>query len=245
MNLKDALMYLVSLGEAKVHTLDDDREFSDKQLHPLISPAPDSVKFHSLEGFVDFTKKFISDSDTDPGEFIVHVKSHCEISLLGAHFDSWSRIHSFASAHIWKGANDFVFGQWYDSEQFIINLQALFVSDVNRAKVLAVVGNMTSERAVSNEDDGITQTVGQKQGVVLKSKAEVPNPVALRPYRTFMEVEQPASEFIFRVRQGREGQMPQCALFEADGGKWKLEAANNVKIFLESKFADAAYKVLM
>ena len=47
---------------------------------------------------------------------------------------------------------------------------------------------------------------------------KVPNPVTLRPFRTFIEVEQPESKFIFRMREGGR-----CAIFEADGahGSWR------------------------
>lgn len=56
----------------------------------------------------------------------------------------------------------------------------------------------------------------------------------LRPYRTFREVEQPASEFVFRLRS-LNGEVPWCALFEADGGKWKLDAVLKIKAWLEAE----------
>ncbi len=52
--------------------------------------------------------------------------------------------------------------------------------------------------------------------------------MTLRPYRTFAEVEQPASQFVFRINQNA-----QMALFEADGGKWRLEAINNIANYLK------------
>jgi hypothetical protein len=59
--------------------------------------------------------------------------------------------------------------------------------------------------------------------------------VELRPYRTFREIEQPASKFVLRVKRGGEGQKPGCALFEADGGFWKLEAIENIRKYIASK----------
>ncbi|MEB9782308.1 hypothetical protein P4K16_30685, partial [Bacillus cereus] len=58
------------------------------------------------------------------------------------------------------------------------------------------------------------------------------NPVQLSPYRTFVEVEQPESKFVFRMREGAR-----CGLFEADGGAWKLEAMNNIKEYLKEALA--------
>lgn len=65
------------------------------------------------------------------------------------------------------------------------------------------------------------------------AKAKAPNPVTLRPYRTFSEVEQPSSEFIFRINQ-----LANMALFEADGGKWRLDAINNIANYLKEELAD-------
>ena len=50
-----------------------------------------------------------------------------------------------------------------------------------------------------------------------------------------MEIEQPVSEFIFRMA---EKQGITCALFEADGGAWKNAAMQNIKKYLEFELAD-------
>lgn len=235
--IKEALQYVVGLSPINMLELGG-RAYADKPLHLIKDPMPEPVKFHSLSGISEFANNSIADKEA----FFLHVRSHCEVALVDSSLDETSQRTILASAHIWK-QNDFSYGTWYDSEQFIINLQACFVDSPHRAAILSVVGNMTSEQAVTTEDDGVTQRVGQKAGVVLKSKADVPNPVLLAPYRTFLEVKQPESAFIFRVRQARDGQMPQCALFEADGGAWKLDAAKNVKAFLEGN-ADG-FKVLL
>ncbi|MGV8103295.1 hypothetical protein ACE15I_33430, partial [Bacillus thuringiensis] len=76
------------------------------------------------------------------------------------------------------------------------------------------------------------QAVTVKTGVASRGNAKVPNPVQLSPYRTFVEVEQPESKFVFRMREGAR-----CGLFEADGGAWKLEAMNNIKEYLKEALA--------
>ena len=82
-------------------------------------------------------------------------------------------------------------------------------------------------------DDGVTQKATIKTGLASKGAAIVPNPVTLKPYRTFLEVDQPASDFIFRMKEysGSIG----CALFEADGGAWKIEAMQNIKTYLQKE----------
>lgn len=94
--------------------------------------------------------------------------------------------------------------------------------------------HLTDGTVAQAEDDGVSQRTTVKQGVQLKENVTVKGRVTLRPYRTFREVEQPASEFIFRLRS-RDGGVPECALFEADGGKWKLDAVLTIKAWLETQ----------
>jgi len=56
--------------------------------------------------------------------------------------------------------------------------------------------------------------------------------VKLKPYRTFNEVEQPESEFLLRLSDGA-----QVALYEADGGAWKLTARRNIADYLRKQLA--------
>ena len=57
--------------------------------------------------------------------------------------------------------------------------------------------------------------------------------VMLRPFRTFLEVEQPESEFLLRVDPD-EG----IGFFEADGGIWKLEAKKNIADYFLKNMGD-------
>lgn len=76
-----------------------------------------------------------------------------------------------------------------------------------------------------------------KTGVTTKDAAFVPNPVSLIPYRTFLEVPQPASDFVFRISEGRGG-APAFKLVAADGGLWKSQAVDNVKNYLVKALAN-------
>lgn len=56
--------------------------------------------------------------------------------------------------------------------------------------------------------------------------------VALRPFRTFLEVEQPESEFLLRLDDdGNVG------LLEADGGMWQQTAKASITAYFEDKLA--------
>lgn len=80
----------------------------------------------------------------------------------------------------------------------------------------------------------MTQKATVKTGIASKGEAIVPNPVILKPYRTFVEVDQPLSQFVFRMKQDKYDGI-QCALFEADGGAWKIEAMKSIKEYLKEQ----------
>lgn len=87
--------------------------------------------------------------------------------------------------------------------------------------------------SVSTNDNGVTQTVEARQGVALNAVVEIKPRVMLRPFRTFLEVEQPESEFLLRVDPD-EG----IGFFEADGGIWKLEAKKNIADYFLKNMGD-------
>lgn len=100
---------------------------------------------------------------------------------------------------------------------------------------------MKEETVHQANDDGVSQAVSVKTGIASVNSVKVPNPVKLAPYRTFNEVAQPTSEFVFRMRDGM-----QCAIFEADGGAWQLEAMQSIKEYLASQLTNlVAVKRLM
>ncbi|MFR8170769.1 MAG: hypothetical protein ACLU9Q_08100 [Marvinbryantia sp.] len=95
--------------------------------------------------------------------------------------------------------------------------------------------NMRTGQIEIAEYDG--QIRGQMDLSDFTDAAFVPNPVSLIPYRTFLEVPQPASDFVFRISEGRGG-APAFKLVAADGGLWKSQAVDNVKNYLVKALAD-------
>ena len=121
-------------------------------------------------------------------------------------------------------------------EAFNILLQSCFVEPedpmkaTDRGLVIKYASNVTTTVEANTEDDGVTQAVTVKKGIAGKGVDILPNPVRLRPYRTFTEVEQPESSFVFRCK---DNDGVKFALVEADGGAWKGEAMKNIKAFME------------
>ena len=93
---------------------------------------------------------------------------------------------------------------------------------------------MHKEDAIKSiSDDGVSQAATIKTGVASVNDVKVPNPVVLAPFRTFPEISQPESKFIFRMQSG-----PRAALFEADGGAWRNEAMMKIKACLEEQLKE-------
>lgn len=84
-------------------------------------------------------------------------------------------------------------------------------------------------------DDGRTQVATMNVGIASKADVIVPNPVELIPYRTFQEVEQPSSEFVFRIG---DKEVPAFKIVEAEGGIWKNEAIYNIKNYLMEQISN-------
>ena len=99
--------------------------------------------------------------------------------------------------------------------------------------ILDLLSHMSFDQSVKSDDNGITQTVQVRKGVSFVENKAVRPIVTLAPYRTFQEVKQPESEFVFRVYDDRS-----ISLTAADGGMWKLAARDAVYRYLETALRD-------
>jgi hypothetical protein len=225
--IKEALQYIVGLGKNEIEELHG-QTYSTTQLHNVPEATTSAIQVSSLGGMVDYLKsKFDGERN-----LVVHVVSPTKVVC----FDTLNR-DKRRNTYIVADAftPDFQFDRFYDAENFNIQLQSSFKDDVDtdRSDVLRVVGNIKEDEVRNYGDNGVAQSVTAKSGVTSVEDVHVPNPVVLKPYRTFVEIEQPASEFVFRMQSG-----PRCALFEADGGAWKLEAIENISKHLVSSLAE-------
>jgi len=219
--IKEAIQYVVGLGNKEVKSVNG-QQYSTGQMQLLENPTVAPLVVHSLSGLIDYIK-----SDFDGSTpLMVHVKSPSDV-------EAFTTVNDDANRDTWIKAQamlpSFPFDRFMDIEDLNIKFQSCFVQNDDRDIMLKVVGNVKEENVKGAGDDGVTQTVTAKTGVATVGNVKVPNPVRLRPYRTFVEVEQPESEFIFRMQSGPKG-----ALFEADGGAWKNNAMQTVQRFLEA-----------
>lgn len=238
--LADFVDKLLSLGKIQVETLHGRAFVKDKLycIHPPEATEPAALLFKTLLGMTGYLLERIDQvSHEMNGPAFLHVHDFNRVDLFGQlQPEVGNRRFLYASANL--HAEAFNFGHWYDLETFIIAIQSLFVESETTNSILDVLGNLANEIIVENKDDGLSQSVQVKTGITTKSQVKITNPMTLRPFRTFREVEQPASQFIFRIRK-KDGL--QCALFESDGGKWKLEAITNIKAWLMEQLTNGDY----
>lgn len=222
---REALEYLVGLGETKVLEIDG-KKFTTNQVYKVQDPVPGTLKVTTLTALVDYIR-----AEVDPryGEQrLVHVVSPDKVILHSALRDDRER-ESYIEAKALLPDNIY-FNDFLDTERFNIMLQSSFIDTKDRVLLLKVVGNIKDSAVKQVGDDGVSQVATIKTGVASVNDVVVPNPVILAPYRTFPEIEQPESKFIFRMKSG-----PVAALYEADGGAWRNKAMSRIKKYLEDE----------
>ncbi len=203
-----------------------------EEIKPDPIHLPDTMTFASLDGLVNTVKSELSDmlQSTESGDTLyVSVSSPTMLEVYtGLCTDNRRAIvyKAFQSlAKSWSGE------RWFDHEEAMIALQSQFVPNEGAAYLLDFLSRVTDESSVQSDDNGMTQTVQVKKGISLAGREQVRPIVSLRPYRTFLEVEQPESAFLIRVKEGCR-----VGIIEADGGMWQFAARRSVKEYLEKAF---------
>lgn len=209
---------------AQVHEIDGEH-YSTKQLyHVSHKNVAETLHFGDLSSLVPILKQELS-------EFIlplyIVVDSHKSVSVVTAMDMDRDREIAYS---IECNDSPFCYGRVYDFENFVIALRSMFVQNEDSKRLLASLKRITDGNTVSLEDDGVTQRVTTSKGIM--TSGQVISPIQrLSPFRTFTEIEQPTSDFLFRIKEGGG-----FALYEADGGAWKQAAKNNIKAYYEEAF---------
>jgi hypothetical protein len=225
--------------ENKVQVIEvGDRRFTTKSLTEIkpVKNTAREIKFSDLSSIVAIVKREINRFDCP---LYINIESEKCVSVISSLDAEKEREQPYSAV---AEGNRFDFGRGYDYEKFVIAIRSLFVQTTESANLLQLLKKVASVESVEVEDDGITQQVVAKQGALLASNVKVSPIYKLAPFRTFIEVKQPESEFLFRISDKTV-----FALYEADGGAWKIKAKENIRVFFEKAFADeiAAEKVVI
>lgn len=218
---------IVTLKETKTFEIGG-QTYADAPLTriPPHVDRPDCVQVSGLDGVCKLIRTELAKIDT---VVMVQAKAHNAVEVMTTYLPDFSRNILYCAKADAPGLRT----GFRSREAALIELRSLFIPNEGTAYLLDLLARMTDENSVTSRDNGVTQTVEAKQGVSLNCMVEVKPRVQLRPFRTFLEVEQPESEFLIRV-DAEEG----IGFFEADGGIWKLEAKRNIAEYFNTNLAD-------
>lgn len=204
-------------------------DYTTKPIHRVEEkPFVPTLEVSSLTGLVDYVNKGIDDGTRK--DIFVHVKDQQEVVIrntVGAADD-----RRFRPLIAKADTPTLVFDRFVTKEEATVMLQSRFVDNDDLKELLKKLGTLVADEGLTQEDDGVTQTVTMQHGIK-RSEASINNPVQLRPYRTFTEIEQPESPFIVRLKKDEQNGIL-VGLFEADGGAWRNAARLSIKAFLDS-----------
>ncbi len=247
--LAKALEYAVNLAEPH-YTEHEGEKWSDKEMYRIHQELPkaEPIKMNTLSSLIDYIK---SDTDVMAKNMIIHIQSPTRVVLL-SDLDNDRMRETLVEVDALLP--EFVFGKFYQTEEFVINVMAKFIGDQPSLQgddeksnvkenckeiILKFAGTVETGTIASYGDDGVSQKATIQKSCTSKEDVLVPNPVFLIPYRTFLEVQQPGSDFIFRMRESDfSGAAPEAALFEADGGAWKIDAKRHIHEYLSENLKD-------
>lgn len=231
--LRDAIDRLVELAAPTTKEWDG-RMFSSKPLEEITveEDGPSRLNVNTLDALAVMIR---TEGVKQKGLplYIRVVDEHNVLVFTSLHDGKGT---SFLRQYFYKAECDVprvIIGQEMSQQQAIIQLQSVYGPTLDREYLLELISRMSVNEGVTSDDNGVTQTITARQGPALKENMPVKPIVLLQPYRTFLEVEQPASEFLLRV--GKEGGI---SLHEADGGVWRLSAKHRIADWLAEELKE-------
>jgi len=217
------------------HTIEKDGKlYSDVHLIEVKPEVeqPRAVEFESLDAIVQAVKAEIG---RHVCPIFINVEHHDHVKVFSTYREDYKR-DSLYSAYI----NHERCPAWYTYDEAMIALRSRFIPNEGTEYVLELLSSVSDKNEVASSDNGITQTVNVRKGISLQGKAEVKPRIKLKPFRTFLEVEQPESEFLLRLKAGSPDKKiePEIGFFEADGGMWRLAAKDSIAAYFEDKLSE-------
>lgn len=227
--LKEAIEKIVSLAGPTTREVDN-KLYSDKHLLLVDEKKhyPKTLKLSSLDSICTMVRQ---EQDKTEERIYVRVKSPCAVDVVTGLDEDMDRFQLYSCEADTPRIS--MIDYYVDHDTACIELRSLFMPTADSTYLLDLLSKLTTGSKVTTSDDGITQTAQVQKGVSLKEQVEIRPRVLLTPFRSFVEVSQPASEFLLRINRESD-----IRLFEADGGVWKLEAVRNVAEYLEANLAD-------
>lgn len=231
--LRDAIDRIAELAKPYTLSTNDGHRYSNVDLHE-IKPEVELPARYSVDTLEALVKLIRTEGIDQSPRLYVRVDSARRVMVDTTY--THKEYAEFSRLPLYEAVSDvpsISVNQSISQERAIVELQSLYAVTEDRDYLLALLSRIDVNQGVSTVDNGVSQEVSVRTGAVLKEQQMVQPIVHLQPYRTFLEVEQPASDFLLRLdKEGRP------ALYEADGGAWKLEAKRNIAAYLGEQLAD-------
>lgn len=240
--LQKAIEKIASMAANQTYEING-KTYSDNSLYLIEEPydKPNTLELSGLDSVCDLIRQEAADFiNSGSGMVIVNVDRYDHVTVSTGYDGRWRRMHPY---QVKADVPRVTVGRYMSQQEAIIELRSLYIPSNDTVYLLNLLSRISEDSTVSSIDNGVTQRVEAKRGVSLLENVEIKPRVVLQPFRTFLEVDQPASEFLLRLdERGNVG------LFEADGGVWKLEAKRSVAEYLskrmENEIATGAVMVI-
>ena len=230
--LEKAINRILDLAAPKTYEVDGS-VFASRELVHVMDKKP-MPKCIDLTGLDSVCKLVRNEADHVGLQIFIQVKDHRNVSVFTSLDSDEDRLQLYKCA---ADTPSVTMGSYMAYEKAVIELRSLYIPNEGTEYLLNLLSSISSESRVSSTDNGVTQKVEAKSGIALNSMVAIKPRVKLQPFRTFIEVEQPESEFLLRISDRGE-----VGFFPADGGVWKLEATRNVAEYFEEKLKDLIEK---
>lgn len=230
--LRSMINRIVELAAPTTYEIDG-HTYSNEHLNRIDPPKymPKSIDVNGLDSVCKLVRNEVKAVGR---KIFIQIQAYNTVRVFSTYDEQYER------SYLYKCTADtpsVTVNRFNPYENAVIELRSLYIPNKDTEYLLQLLSSISSESKVVSSDNGVTQAVEAKSGIALSQMVAVKPRVSLKPFRTFIEVEQPESEFLLRISgDGKIG------LYEADGGVWKLEATRNVAGYFEKELKDLIEK---
>ena len=226
--LREMIEKIESMAKPTFYEVDD-QVFANQQLIHVADKKP-MPRCIDLTGLDSICKMVRNEAEHVGLQIFIQVKDYKSVSVFTELDEDEDRLYLYNCV---ADTPAVTMNRFMAYENAVIELRSLYIPNKGTEYLLQLLSSISNESKVTSSDNGVTQQVEARSGIALNSMVKIEPRVTLQPFRTFVEVAQPESEFLLRINDRGE-----IGFFPADGGVWKLEATRNVAAYFEEKLHD-------
>lgn len=226
--LREMMEKVEAMAKPTFHEVDG-QVFSNQEMIHVADKKPMPCCI-DLTGLDSICKMVRNEAEHVGLQIFIQVKDYKSVSVFTELDEDEDRLYLYNCA---ADTPAVTMNRFMAYENAVIELRSLYIPNDGTAYLLNLLSSISKESKVTSSDNGVSQKVEARSGIALSQMVEIKPRVSLKPFRTFIEVEQPESEFLLRIND--DGCI---GMFPADGGVWKLEATRNVAAYFEEKLHD-------